>query len=425
MNKSIRSLTVTIIVAFFPVILWLIVNSESLIEDNYLLTISKLFALAGFSLYGWSVILSSRANILVKLYGGLINLYKWHHLIGIAALVLLLTHPTIVLLRYLSISFESLLTYIAPSLDLPKLAGMLTLSILFIGVISSIYLKIKHETFIKIHAIMGIVFFLGAYHAFLMPTSDLLDSVILTAYATAWIMLAAFVVLYRSILRRSFNPSYEYFVQNIDNKNDYIKLTIRPKKEKIYPQPGQFVFLRPLTKNIPNQSHPFSVLSSYKSGSLTFLIKKFGDFTKNLDQLKIGDVIMVDGPWGDFASNLNLSPNQIWIAGGIGVTPFLSMASNLVNQEVIMYYSVKSIEHAYLENEFNTIAQKNKNFKIYLIDTSKAKEINIDDISKINSFKDSSFWICGPPSMVVYFKKELKLKGIKSKNINTEEFKLS
>lgn len=425
MNKNIKALLITASVALLPVILWLIANKDYVASDNYLLTISKLFALAGFGLYGWSIMLSSRASIFVKLYGGLLSLYRWHHRIGISALILLIIHPTAVMLRYLEISFESFLNYIRPTLDLPKIAGMIALSVLFLGVVASIFIKLKHETFVKLHAAMGIFFFLAAYHAFLMPTSDIGDSIILTTYATFWILASAFVVIYRSLLRRSFNPSYEYIVQNIANFKDYLKLTIRPKKDFISPLPGQFVFVKPIKGKVPNESHPFSVVSSYKSGSLSFLIKNDGDFTGKMNLLKSGDSIEVDGPWGEFASELENEANQIWIAGGIGITPFISMASNLKYQQVSLYYSIRSKDHAYLVPELKNIALKNKNFKLNLIDTSIDNLLTIDDLKKDNKFSSSAFWICGPPKMITHFKKELKKCGVKSSKIHTEEFKLS
>lgn len=425
MNKNTKALSVTISIALFPVILWLIANNGYVASDNYLLTLSKLFALAGFGLYGWSVILSSRAKIFVRLYGGLLSLYNWHHKIGISALVLLIIHPTIVMLRYLEISFESLLNYIRPTLDVPKLAGMITLSVLFLGIMASIFAKLKHETFVKLHAVMGLFFFLAAYHAFLMPTSDIGDSILLISYATIWVLAAAFVVLYRSILHKSFNPSYEYMVQNVVNLKDSLRLTIRPKKDFISPLPGQFVFIKPIKSKVPGESHPFSVVSSYKSGSLSFLIKNDGDFTGKMNLFKPGDSILVDGPWGEFASEFENEPNQIWIAGGIGITPFMSMAENLKNQKVSLYYSVRSKDHSYLVPEFKNIAIKKKNFTLNLINTSINAPLKLDDLKKDEKFKNSAFWICGPPQMIIHFKKELKQSGVKNNKIYTEEFKLS
>src|SRR5689334_8364337 len=93
---------VTIIIAIIPVGLWLLTQptqwgTAKLVVEN----LGKLAGLSGLSLFAWSVILSARLKVFGRLFMGLDNMYRAHHLIGCMALILLLIHPMLLTTRYL------------------------------------------------------------------------------------------------------------------------------------------------------------------------------------------------------------------------------------------------------------------------------------------------------------------------------------
>ena len=87
-------------------------------------------------------------------------------------------------------------------------------------------------------------------------------------------------------------------------------------------QAGQFAFLR-FDKS--EGAHPFTISSDWAGdGHLRFLINALGAHTRDLfERLKVGDAVRVEGPYGRFTFE-GSSPRQIWIGGGIGVTPFMA-----------------------------------------------------------------------------------------------------
>ncbi|WP_428827532.1 ferric reductase-like transmembrane domain-containing protein [Azonexus sp. IMCC34842] len=89
-------------------------------------------------------------------------------------------------------------------------------------------------------------------------------------------------------------------------------------------RPGQFALV---TFEAGEGAHPFTIASADRGdGSITFQIKALGDYTGRLaTALRVGQPVRVEGPYGRFAlDRLNRQAQQIWIAGGIGVTPFLA-----------------------------------------------------------------------------------------------------
>ncbi|MFP3643396.1 FAD-binding oxidoreductase [Paraburkholderia sp. SIMBA_054] len=107
---------------------------------------------------------------------------------------------------------------------------------------------------------------------------------------------------------------------------------------------GHFAFV---TFDSAEGPHPFTISSSWHGdGRLSFHIKGIGDYTSNLSQaLKVGDLVTVGGPYGrfDFGGN---KPRQIWIAGGIGITPFVARMQARVRhpdkRSVDLFYSTNA-----------------------------------------------------------------------------------
>ena len=422
MNK--KPILITSAVALSPVLLWFAsFGFDSLGQP--LSYASKLLALAGFSLYGWNVILSSRLPLLVKTYGGLLNFYKWHRITGNLAFIFLIIHPTMVVARYANASLVSAYEFLKPTIDLPKMAGTLTLFILLSGVFLSLFWKLKHEIFIKVHMIMGLFLFLGAYHALFMSGSDVKESIPLVAYGTLLFLAAGLVVIYRSIFKQSLAPTSLYEVSNVRTNGDLVRLALQPISKPMHVSPGQFVFIKPIASDLPRQSHPFTVASATGSHNLEFGIKICGDFTAMLPALRLGDKFMVEGPYGEFGQQINNYRRQVWFAGGIGITPFLSLARALKNQKVDLFYSYRSENNLFFENELSELAKLNPNLNITINNSEQNGQLNVEKIMRAYPEQEIGVWICGPPKMVTSIKQKLKQKGLNSGDIFTEEFSLS
>lgn len=94
-------------------------------------------------------------------------------------------------------------------------------------------------------------------------------------------------------------------------------------------RPGQFAFV---TFDDKEGAHPFTIASAdHGDNTISFQIKALGDYTSGLAaRLQPGQVVRVEGPYGRFdIARCNPRARQIWIAGGIGVTPFLAWLESL------------------------------------------------------------------------------------------------
>ncbi|MEH6596568.1 MAG: ferric reductase-like transmembrane domain-containing protein [Colwellia polaris] len=193
---------------------------------------------------------------------------------------------------------------------------------------------------------------------------------------------------------------------------------------------GQFAFV---TFNQTEGAHPFTIASSDRGdGQVTFQIKALGDYTKRLDhKLKIGQSVTVEGPYGRFNFKpKNATTEQIWIAGGIGVTPFLARLEELKNKSeqsplAQLHYSssdsatdpfVKRLQEACIDLPL---------IQLHIHDSSEGKKLTTDQLLTHYSKKAMmEVWFCGPTGWARILENELREKLQGSLLFHREAFEL-
>lgn len=193
-------------------------------------------------------------------------------------------------------------------------------------------------------------------------------------------------------------------------------------------EPGQFLHLA-LEQYDPSSAWPESRCFSMQSNEdedhirLTYSVK--GDFTNKMSELiNVGTELWIKLPFGDLFTQDHKKENTVFIAGGTGITPFLSLFTS-------SRFSDYSDPHLYA-------GFRNKQVNLYNSEIEKAKEINpsftvnylyqdqkgVIDIARIleKCSIDSSFFISGPPLMIKHFKKYLIENGVPENHVKTDEW---
>ncbi len=189
---------------------------------------------------------------------------------------------------------------------------------------------------------------------------------------------------------------------------------------------GQYlIYSLPHQKEDLRGRQRFFTISSpprFKYPTITTRIeKKPSSFKKYLNGLTTGETVNVKGPDGDFIINKNLK-NIIFIAGGIGITPFKAILQDLDSKKTsieitLLYASKKS--NILFKNELDEIVRKNKNLNIkYYLSPKKIERKHMEKFIT----KDTIFYVSGPDSMVEEIEKFLLSKGVKEKNIKLDYF---
>ena len=180
--------------------------------------------------------------------------------------------------------------------------------------------------------------------------------------------------------------------------------------------PGQYIMIQFKDET---EKHAFSIVD-YNSDNykITIIVKGHGEFTSRLFKTKIGERFMLYGPYGRFTLSANTdaenSKKIVLIAGGIGITPIYSMASNNRDKNITVFYTVKEKSEAVLYDEL-----KNMGIDVRLNCSKNDGRLGTNEVY---CGDDALYYVCGPGAMIDQFRQSLIMLGVKQDNIRSEDF---
>jgi predicted ferric reductase len=294
----------------------------------------------------------------------------------------------------------------------------------------TLYSRMKYNRWKFTHEFLGAVFVLAVLHIFLVRDSVAIDSIFpgynFYALVVSFIGIASFI--YSLIIKGRLTNRAIYTVSDVQKKDSIISITMSPKFKPISYKSGQFIFVRFYNQKLSREAHPFSIASKSNNPNINIIVKKLGDYTNDLDNLKVGNKVVIEGPYGRFNYEKHDDYEQIWIAGGIGITPFLGMVQDLddkIRKKIYLFYTVKTESEFVGIELFNNFASKNKMFKFIPWVSDKQGFINLDKIKEIiGNTKGKKYFICGPPRLKEDIIINLKKQGVSHEDIYEEAFDL-
>lgn len=407
--------------------LWILSKQDPrLILEQPLRSLSQILALLGTVLMSVTVLLSTRSKPVEKIFKGLDKTYWVHQFLGTVSFLFVLHHPILLVVQSLP-QVKMAMLYLLPSSDIAYSLGVFGLYLMIASFIFMIFIKIPYHIWKLSHKLLGFGFLLGSAHA-LFITSDMSNSLPLRLWITGFLALGIGSVVYRIFLYAFFGPKHNYSVARIERAIDVVTVYLRPKtQKKLDFESGQFAYVSFENKITGKESHPFSIASSPKEELLKLSAKIVGDYTLKLTQLREGDNVMLYGPYGEFTMSRFNNKNCLWIAGGIGVTPFLSMLSEerykCSSNSICFYYTYGKKDEGLFLNEINSLVTKTSNVRFYDWCSKEKKRLDLKEImSKINLRALDAVLMCGPTPMMEGFKKQFLLAGVPEQKIVYENF---
>ena len=196
--------------------------------------------------------------------------------------------------------------------------------------------------------------------------------------------------------------------------------------------PGQF-FLIKLNSSIKPNFKPYSAFLPYEPDKLGFGIKIQGQFSRAILELKEGQEVSIAGPFGKFL--FNKGEDAVFLAGGIGITPFFCMISSLLREnyqkKLYLFYSNKTLADVAYKSRLDELAAKNKTLKIIYVITR--EQTNLEgfetrriDFEMIKKYVDQPFnthyYICGSEEFLNGLKNLLEKNSITKEKISFESW---
>jgi predicted ferric reductase len=369
-----------------------------------------------------SLFLSTRPRWAEKYFGGLDKMYITHRHTGTAAFLLIFVHILTVpitttgwlLGNYLGvIAFTGIVTIVLITLA-PRIPFLNRLS------------GGDYENWKKIKRFIGVFFILAFIHSL---TVKALDAKIAITWVMIFFIIGTASYLYTEIFGGIFKKFLPYTVEAVRHPNpSSTEVTLRAKKDPMKKhRAGQFLFVRfPRDRDL-NESHPFTISSAPREDALRLTIKASGDFTRELfAQLRDGSDAIIEGPYGMFNYKTGAA-KQIWIAGGIGLTPFLSFVRDLegdLSHDVHLFYTVRHPEEAIFVDELQAADAKLPRLKVHIRYSAKEGSLTIDDIIQRvgGDVRGHDIYLCGPLPMTMAFEKKFLELGVPKDRLHYEEF---
>ena len=380
-------------------------------------------------LFSISLALSTLLPPVEKAFGGLDRVVAWHRRCAVAGLAVLAGHRLLV-----TASGDPFASSAGKALGSIALAGIVLLSLWALaprlrgarypGPVRRLA-QTTYEKWLGGHRLMGLFVAAAIAHGLIVDPalhrSTLLRAVFLIVGITG---IAAY--LYRELLSRWFLPIHNYTTDAITPVSDTtLAVTLKPDGKPLAFTPGQFVVVEFGGRNAW-QRHPFSVSSAPGDAELEVTVKALGDYTNALrERVQPGVPARVVGPFGSFDYRLG-GHDQIWIAGGVGVTPFLSWMRSLdgaFDRDVDFYYSVRRPSEAIDVDELEAIARAHPTLRLHIVAADSHGLLTADEVLA-DAAANAQPWVymCGPSQMMRAFAGRLRKLGIPGDHVRFEQF---
>ena len=228
---------------------------------------------------------------------------------------------------------------------------------------------------------------------------------------------------------------------------------LKPRDKRPLPpfRPGQYLTFR---LHLPDDKKPlircYSLSDSCKSDYYRVTIKKLppphdkpelppGRASSYFhDRLAVGDILDVKAPTGHFFLDSSRETPIVLIAGGVGITPLLSMLNAVVEsglrREVWFFLGVRNSREHPMKVHLETLARENENVHLCVCyseptadcvpgrDYHRAGHVDVELIKPLLSSNNYAFYLCGPPPMMTALHEQLQDWGVPERRINYEAF---
>ena len=379
---------------------------------------------------------TERLKIIEKQFGFDLIL-QFHKTVGFVIFILILSHPVL-----LFFSDPSQLWILNPvKMPLRTIFAFFSLLSIFAIIFMSIFRKqwrLSYETWRVTHG----------FFAVLALSFGLLHAIKVDRYLTLfwkgllWDVFVVYVIfhlIHTRVIRPLLSARKQWEVVEVrEEKGRAWTVILQAIAHKgISFLPGQFAYLRMKRDFYWFNEHPFTISSSAKETTqISFTIKELGDFTNTVRTVEKGTKAYVDGPYGVFSYTKFPPSKTIWlIAGGIGITPMLSMLRTMKDEkdkrEVHLFFAAKFEDNLTSFEEIEVLKQKLNLKTLYIVENSPKNHpdfrrgyITREILSEKLEEKAPECFICGPPEFIRSVRRSLRELKVSYKKIHAELFQL-
>jgi len=416
-----------LIINLYLILYFWFTNSNYLITGSdpgdLLIALGRLAGLLTELLIIIQLFLISRFSFIEKEYG-FDKLIGIHKKVGMFLGIFIIGHPILLTLGYAKLNNVNIVKqFINFQTNWEDIFGatIAVIIIILVAIISikKIRNKIPYEVWYFSHLPLYFAIAIAFEHQ--IQTGDMSRGGAMFYWYLINILAVGILISYRFIKPLYLFLNHQFVVEKIvkENQNIYSIYITGKNMEKYKFQSGQYATLIFMQKNMWFH-HPFSFSDANNKKNLRFSIKSSGDFTSKIEKINVGTRVWIDGPLGTFTLEKSTKQKYLFIAGGIGITPILSILKSISNnKDSVLMYSNKTESDIIFKKEI-----ENSGTKVYYFNTNgNNKRIDIGEIKEIcPDYIDREIYICGPTQMKNSIVKDLKNHKVSVEQIHSEKF---
>jgi len=407
-----------------------------LLHESLTAELSLSTGLVAASLLVAAFALPSRLRMLTS-HLGIETLLRNHRAVAMTAAVLALLHVGLVLAadphRFGVLDLRS-----APPRVWAGSVATVALVLLVVLALSRRKRRVRYEGWRLVHIALSLVVVGGtALHVWW------LQHLVLEPDMAAWFGLLLVVVLGLIAYRWGWRPFQAlrraYVVDDVrPESTTAVKVVLRARGHEGVPfRAGQFAWLKFGGSPFTFEEHPFTIASTAtQPWRKEFTIKALGDFTELVSSLRPGRRVYLDGPHGQFTFDDLRAPGFVFVAGGVGVTPMLSMLRTLADQRdrrpCVLFVGGRTSDDLLHRDEIAELATRLPLRVVEVVATPHedwagergyiTKEMITRHVPGRRQRRRLHWFLCGPPVMVTAVLGSLDGLGVPRHSIHTELF---
>lgn len=420
---------IVIVLSVANVILWVAARPADQPNGRY---IGEILGAEAVLLFSMALVLVTLIPAIESAFNGMDRVALWHKYLAVAGVVLMLVHP--VFASSNPLPGLTSLTVLGSGLGSLAQLGLLLLAVWALapslsrmrwGAPLKGLARKSYSKWLSAHRLMGLFVIAAVAHGALVDPVLEESTTLRVVYLTiGGVGIAAY--LYRELLARHVIHVYDYTVARATHLNgNTLDVRLAPTGTPLAYRPGQFLVVA-FGGTFGWERHPFTIDSSPEDPYLEVTIKASGDYTSTLyTGLTPGVPAKVVGPFGRFDYRQG-GEQQVWVAGGVGVTPFLSWIRSMddeLDRTVEFWYSVENESDALFHDEIQAAAAKHPTFHAHLAVTSKDGHLTAQRAAGSLDVGASTWvFMCGPPPMTAALQQGFESLGVPKDQVRFERF---
>lgn len=423
------------LLVFLPLVLLMILPRPE--GREFLREVSVSLGFLAMALLGLQTIPTSRLKFFTKAFP-MDTLYTFHHGLSIFTFLIALAHPVLLFIN----NPETLRLLNLVQAPWRARAAVISIVAMILLVISSVWremMKLKYDVWRWIHdGLSFLAIGLALYHMFKVNYY-----MSLTHQKVIWLTLTGIwtaIILYIRVARPIILIKKPYKVARLEEERGQCwSLYLEPDgHEGMDFEAGQFAWLTTESPFIFRENpFSFSTNADHDDRYIGFTIKELGDFTNQIKHLEMGQTIYVDGPYGTFSMDEHECKKMVFIAGGIGSAPIMSMLRTMADRgdqrPITFFYGNPTWDSVIYREEMDTLEEKLYMNLVHVLEKppenweGESGFITTEIMRRHlpQDYRAAIFFICGPLPMIKAVEGCFKELDIPPTHVFSEQYEMA